>query len=325
MQDFFIENFKYFLIILIAFFGCLLIYSIAKVIIRATKYNKKTRLIINGVDVNTKVKGVKENKQKKPKRVKVKQNTFVKLYKEYIFFGGKRSGFIKGVVIGLLLFFIAFYLLCQNVPISACFAIVYLDLFYLFIDKRNEKNRKKYVKSFSLALRTLTASVEAGNSFEEALSIITKRETIGAKIRSEFAYLSNNLKSNKSLEDALEEFWNRNNLFPEFSMFVIVMQFYSKKGGEGLSKILLELEKTLENKVESYAEIDTELGIHKTLMNGLIYVYFIFLFLVKLFMPTFYIDIVNDKFGILKVIGSVAMVFFSTIFFKNMVRSAAEG
>lgn len=324
MLDFFIKNFKYFLIILIAFFGCLVLFTFVKIIVTNSKYNKKTRLIVSGTDSNTKVKGIKNNKTK-VKKVKTKQNAFVKLYKEYIFFDGKRSGFIKGIVVGYLIFFLIFYILSQSIPVAAVFAIAYLDLFYLYVDKRNEKNRKRYIKGFSLALRTLTASVEAGNSFEEALSIITKRDSIEPKIRSEFAYLSNNLKSNKGLEEALEEFWKRNDLFPEFSMFVIVMQFYSKKGGEGLGKILLDLEKTLENKVESYAEIDTELGIHKTLMNGLIYVYFIFLFLVKLFMPAFYIDIVNDKLGILKVAGSVGLVFFSTIFFKNMVRSAAEG
>lgn len=193
-----------------------------------------------------------------------------------------------------MIFYVIFVLLSRDFVISLVFALAYFDLFYIFIDKKNEKNRKKYIKSFSLALRTLTASVEAGNSFEEALSLIIKRDTIGKKIRSELAYLNNNLKNNKPLEDALEEFWKRNSLFQEFSMFVIVMQFYSKKGGEGLAKILLNLEKTLENKVESYSEIDTELGIHKTLMNILIYGYFVFLLVIKLFLPEFYIDLSYD-------------------------------
>lgn len=325
MSDFFFDNFKYFLIAIISILTILILSSTFKLIRKNFIFKKKTRMIITGVDTNTKIKGLNENKKKKRVRTKHKKNIFLRLYKEYIFFDGSKSRFFEFLIIGYIIFYIIFVLLSRDFIISLVLALAYFDLFYIVIDKKNEKNRKKYIKSFSLALRTLTASVEAGNTFEEAISQIIKRDTIGQKIRNELAYLNNNLKNNKSREEALEEFWKRNSLFQEFSMFVIVMQFYSKKGGEGLAKILLSLERTLENKVENYSEIDTELGIHKTLMNILIYGYFAFLFIVKLFLPEFYVDISNDKFGIIKVLGSVVLLFFATIFFKSMVRSAAEG
>ncbi len=326
ISNFIVDNFKYFLIGLIVILSLTLLYTIFRFVQKNVSYNKKTRLIITGTDSNTKVKGLKETrKSTKKKKTKNKTNPFVKLYKEYVFFGGSKAKFVEFLLIGYAVCYIIFFLLSQNFGIAAVLAFAYFDLFYIFVDKKNEKQRKKYIKGFSLALRTLTASVEAGNSFEEALSIIIRRDTVDPKIRTEFAYLSNNLKSNKTLEEALEEFWHRNQLFTEFSMFVIVMQFYSKKGGEGLAKILLNLEKTLENKVESYSEIDTELGIHKTLMNILIYGYFIFLLVIKFVMPNFYVDLATGSFGVLKAIGSVVLLIFGTMFFKNMVRSAAEG
>lgn len=325
ISEFFFDNFKYFLIGIISVLVILILISTFKIIRKSIIFKKKTRMIITGVDSDTKVKGINEKKKNKKIKKKHRKNIILNLYKEYVFFDGSKAKFFEILIIGYLVFYVVFVLLSRDFVLSAVFALAYFDLFYIFIDKKNEKNRKKYIKSFSLALRTLTASVEAGNSFPEALSLIIKRDTIGRKIRSELAYLSNNLKNNKSLEEALEEFWKRNSMFQEFSMFVIVMQFYAKKGGEGLGKILLDLERTLENKVESYSEIDTELGIHKTLMNILIYGYFAFLLVVKLFMPEFFVDISQDQFGIVKALGSVALLFFGTVFFKNMVRSAAEG
>lgn len=322
--DIFTDNFKYFLIFLIAFFGIIFLYHLSKAIKNYVTYNKKVRLIILDSDSNAKVKALKAE-YKKPKKTKIKENAIVKLYKEYMFFDGTKKKFIFSLILGYVISFVIFFVLSQNYGLAAILSIAYFDLFYIFIDRRNEKQRKRYIRSFSLALRTLTASVEAGNSFEEAVSTIIKRDTIGSKIRTEFAYINNGLKSNKSLEEVLNDFWARNNMFTEFSMFVIVMQFYSQKGGDGLAKILIKLEKTLEDKVESYSEIDTELGIHKTLMNVLIYGYFVFLLGVKLFMPGFYIDIAYDSIGYLKALGSVALLFVGTVYFKNMVRTSAEG
>lgn len=323
MKDFITNNFKYFLIALIVFFSVVFIAILYIHFKKIMKYNKKTRLIVTGIDDNAKVKNLKTVKEK-TKKVKIKEPALKTLVKEYIFFGGSKTKFIASLIIGYLVFYVIFFIVSSNFIIAAILALAYFDLFYIVIDKKNEKNRKNYIKGFSLALRTLTASVEAGNSFPEAVTTIMKRETINEKIRTEFAYLNNNLKSTKSLNDALDEFWQRNHMFGEFSMFVIVMQFYASKGGSGLAQILLKLEKTLENKVESYSEVDTELGIHKTLMNILNYGYFIVLLFVKLFMNTFYVDLANTV-GYLKCLGSVACLYIATIYFKSMVRNAAEG
>lgn len=324
MNDFLRKYMGYVFIGIILIIVCFILYRIYSIIKENLNYSKKTKQIITGLsEQDQSVKITKENLKETKKKTK-KKNFLVKLYRENIFFDGSKLKFFRNLIVGYVVLAVIFFILSSDILLSIIFALSWFVLFYIVVDKKNEKNRKKYIKGFSLALKTLTASVEAGNSFEEGIALIVRRESINKKIRTEFAFLSNNLKSGKSLDDALEDFWKRNSMFPEFSMFVIVMQFYAKKGGAGLGKILLQLEETLTKKVENYAEIDTELGIHKTLMNCCIYAYFIILLGIKLFKPTFYVELSNDNLGVVKALGSVFFVFIATVFFKSMVRSAAE-
>ena len=320
----FVQKYGYiFLIIGIAIFSSMLIFTVTKLIMGHVNYNKKIKHIINGMSLEDKVNDTKNN-QKKKKRYK-KPFFLVTLYKEYLFFDGSKYKLIVVSTLGYIVSFVTFWLLSTSVTLGLIFALAWFDLVFIYLDGKNAKKRKKYIKNFSIALRTITASVEAGNTFEEAISNIIKRETIDARIKKEFAFLSNNLKSSKTLEEALDEFWKRNNMFPEFSMFVITMQFFSKKGGEGLAGILVKLSTTLENKVESYQEIDAEMGLNKMLMNLLIIAYFVALLFVKLFMPAFYTNIIDDSLGTLKAFGSVVCLFVGTLFYKSMIRSVAEG
>ena len=323
--DALMDNLNWVLIFFIVIFALLLFAKIYTTVKENLTFSKTTRKIIQGIDDTEKIKNLTEQEIKKKYKKRKKTNAFKKLYKEYIFFGGTGVKFFTSLAVGYIVLFILLLIVSKEPTLSLCFALAWFDLFYIVIDKKNEKHRKKYIKGFSLALRTLTASVEAGNSFEEGISLISRRDSINKKIRDEFILVSNNLKSGKALDDALEEFWQRNSMFQEFSMFVIIMQFFATKGGAGLGKILVELEDTLSKKVENYSEIDTELGIHKTLMNGCIYAYFIVLLGVKIFMPTFFLDMAADSLGIVKALGSVALIVAATVFFKSMVRSAAEG
>ncbi len=314
---------KYMIVALIMVFGALLLFSIYKALSEKIKYNKKLRQIIEGPNLSLKTT---ENVQKSKKPfLGGKLNVFKNFYKEYLFFGRSKRRFFMTLILGYLICFAVLYLISTDVTIALILGMSWFILFYIFYDGKNEKSRKKYIKGFSMALRTITASVEAGNSFPEAISSIARKDTMSPKIKEEFAILGNNLKSNKTLEDALNIFWERNSMFPEFSMFVIVMQFYSQKGGSGLGKILVELEKTLNEKVESYSEIDTELGVHKLLMNALIVIYFVIIFGIKLFMPNFYVELIDNDLGWLKCIGSIVCLTVAVMFFKSMVRNAAEG
>lgn len=321
MQDFINKNVDVILTSIIIFVSAMLIYLAVTWISRSILFNKKTRLIITGNDLKLQDK---KDRKKVSKKLK-KQNSLILLYKEYIFFGGNKKKFVLQIVIGYFCVFLVYFCLTEDYLLSVIFGITYLIIFYVLVDGKNTKLRKRYIKSFSLSLRTLAVSVEAGSSFPQALATISKRETIDFKIRDEFAILTNNLKSNKTLEQALDEFWKRNNLFQEFSMFVIVMQFYSKKGGRGLSAILQNLEKTLNTKIENYSEIDSEIGMYSMLFYAILVVYCGFTLLVKFFQPTFFASLSGTPGGYVKVAGSVFLLFLGVKFFKGMIRTAAEG
>lgn len=292
------------------------------------KYQRRTIQIIKG-EINKKElqKALKNKKSSTSKFAKKLKNNFItSLFKEYIFFKGSPIKFFAGLLLGYSLFMLIFYLLSKDVLLSVILALAYFNYFYVFIDKKNEKHRTAYIKHFSMSLKTITASVEAGNSFETALDSLTKRDHLNFKIKEEFAILSNNLKSNMPLDEALERFWKRNSMFPEFAMFVIIMQFFSKKGGSNLGEVLLGLEETLDKKISNYSEIETELGINKMLMDGLTYLIPIALVIIPLFMPTFFVKLTSSgSMGYIKALGFVALYLFGVIFFKRMVRNTAEG
>ena len=255
---------------------------------------------------------------------RLKKNSLVKLYKEYIFFKGKTSRLVAVGVLGYAVFLVAFYFLSKSVPLAIIFSFSWGIILYIIIDGRTGKKRKKYIKGFSTALKTISASVEAGNTFQVAVQLILNRDTTSPRVKEEFALLNNDLKTNKSIEEALESFYKRNNMFQEISLFVVTIQFFFKKGGENLSKVLVDIEKAFEKKIENYSEIDTELGINKMLMNVLIYGYLGMFFVLPLFMPTFYPKLIEGDFGILKALGSQVLFYFGVIFFRNQIRRVAE-
>lgn len=322
MSEFFRNPINVLFIVIIILMGLGFFYICVSEFKRIRKYGKETRRIIEGVNSNDQAIKITEKQIKKRRR---KEFFLKKFYREYMFFGGKKTKFFRNIILGFVITFMVLYIISKEPIISLCLSLSFFIMFYIKVDKKLEKKRKKYIKGFVLALRTLTATTEAGNSFEEGLKQVSTRETINPKIREEFALMSNHLKSGKSLDETLEEFYKRNSMFPEFSMFVIIMQFYSKKGGSGLHKILLDLETTLSRKMESYDEIDTELGIHKTLMNCCIYAYFLVLLLMPIFSPSFYVELANDQLGVVKALVSVALLLGASVFYKSMVRNCAEG
>lgn len=314
------------------FFGAIIVFALIIIGIavyllgRRAKYVSTSAKIIagniDGHEIKKRKKRLIDPEGSFAKRMK--KNSLVKLYKEYRFFKGTNVRLISAGLIGYVIFLVVFYFMSKSVPLAIIFSFTWGVILYLFIDGRVGKKRKKYIKGFSMALKTISASVEAGNTFQTAVQLILSRDTTSPRVKEEFALLNNDLKTNKSIDEALEAFYKRNDIFQEVSLFVITIQFFFKKGGENLSAVLVDLERAFQKKIENYSEIDTELGINKVLMNVLIYGYLGMFFVIPLFMPTFYPKLVEGDFGILKALGSQVLFYFGVMFFRNQVRKVAE-
>lgn len=320
--NFITEHFTTILVILIIFFISMIVLIIIKSFNESSRRNKKMRLLIEGVDRNMK----DEKEVEEIKKVVTKKKRFASirnLYKEYIYFGGTKMSFIQKMVYGYLIFFVIYLVISFEIVPSLILSFLYFVLFYLYIDTKNSRKRKRYMKSFSMSLRVICSSLEAGNSFPVAIQNIINKNTIMERLRQEFILLNNNLKTNMSLDDAMDQFYERNNMFPEFSMFVTIVQFSNKKGESGLKTVLLGLQETMEKKIENYSEIDSEIGMYQTIFYIIIIVEVGITFLMKLFKPEFFITM-STGFGPLKLVGSVICAFVGVLFFKNMIRNAAE-
>lgn len=322
LLNFISKHFTVILVALIIIFALMLAVLIIKNVSQTNKQNKKMRLLIEGVDRNMK----DEKEVEEIKKVVTKKKRFASirnLYKEYIYFGGTKLSFIQKMVYGYLLFFIIYLVISFEVIPSLILALLYFVVFYLWIDMKNTKNRKKYMKAFSMSLRVICSSLEAGNTFPVAIKNIISKNTIMERLKHEFILLDNNLRTNMSLDDAMDLFYQRNNMFQEFSMFVTIVQFSTKKGEVGLKNVLLGLQETMEKKIENYSEIDSEIGMYQTIFYIIILAEVLVTFLMKLFKPEFFITM-STGMGPLKLIGSVVLAFAGVLFFKNMIRNAAE-
>lgn len=310
------------IIALISFFSLLIIYTMIN-FIRNTIKNKEKREKILFPEKYAYILNSKESKEK----IKKKKVFFLKkLYNEYVYFYGSGKTILIVALLGYISFVLIFYLLCSDVILSLILSLSFLIIEYIFIDGKNTKARKRYIKDFSSAISVLATSTEAGNTIEQGMATIVTRETIGEKMKYEFSLINNDLKNNKSLDTALENFYKRNSSFQEIAMFVVVVQFFNKKGGEGLRDILDDLSQSLNTKVNNYMEIDSEIGVYKVLVNFFIYGYFIALLVTKIFMPTFYSNILDQKaIGYIKIALSMILYMLAIWFYKTMMRNSAEG
>lgn len=288
----------------------------------ANKINKQMRLIVEGADNSMKVEQ-KKGKTKKSGPKKERFKTFRTFYKEYIYFGGSKTKFIQMMLYGYVGFFIVYLLISRKVIPSLILSLLYFLIVYMLIDRKNGKNRKRYMKSFSMSMRVICSSLEAGNTFQQSIRNIIARDVIMERLRQEYIILDNNLRTNMSIEEAMQQFYLRNNMFPEFTMFVTVVQFAIKKGDSGLKEVLVQLQGTLDQKIENYAEIDSEISLYSTVFYILIIAEIGITFLIKLFKPEFF-TVMSTGIGPLKLLGSVIMAAVGLIIFKNMVRNAAE-
>ncbi len=317
------ETLRIVFIVIITFFALMVLLTFITIISRKLKEKEKAGRILFPEKYSYIL-----NTEEVKKKVKTKKEFFLKrIYKEYVFYY-KNGRFVLIVgLVGYLITSVILYAMSGSLPVSFILGLTFLVILYIFVDGKTTKARKKYIKDFAAAINTLAVSTEAGNTLEKGIqTIIQRTDTIGEKIRQEFAYVNNDLKNNRSLEEALDGLYERNKGIQEITMFVIVISFFSKKGGEGLRDILNELSQSLTNKINNYSEIDAEIGIYKGLMNFFIYGYFLVIMLVNLFYPTFYANIIDQgSLGIIKCVGSILVYTFAIYFYRMLLRNSAEG
>lgn len=263
-------------------------------------------------------------KEKKPEKMK-KDFFLVAMYKEYIFFYGSAKRILIEGFVGYASLIVIMFLLTNDIGFALLISLSWFGLLYNRIDNANAKKRKKYIKDFSSAISVMYTAAEAGNTLPASIKQVSERDTIGSRIRTEFANINKDLVNNIPLKEALENFYARNKMFAEIGMFVIIMQFYALKGGDGLKDILEDISNSLNRKITAYSEIDAELGIYTVLMNVFIYGYFALIVAIKFFMPTFYADMFDYGMQYAQAIGSVFMYIFGIWFYKSMMRGTAEG
>lgn len=290
--------------------------------------SKKIYNIIEGVTDQEKAielkKEIEKKKQEKNKKKPKKTNALVQLYKEYLFFDGSKLKFFLTIGLGTLGCFLIYILLSKNVLISLILSLLFLVVYYLIIESNLKKKRIKYIKSFVTSLEVISSSIIAGNSLEEALLTVTRRERLNSKLRREFILLTNNLKSNISLEEALENFSQRNYLFEEITMFCIVIQFFQKSGGRNMARIFESLKKSLNQKVENYSLIESKISMYTVCFNIFAIVELAATIICPFFFENFYENIAATTLNMLKLVGSVAVTCFAVVLFKNSIKRAAE-
>lgn len=307
----------------------LIVNAVFSIFADAKDRKKKAIKIIEGTSdlergLELKKSKKKDNEKDKKKIKKKKKIPFIDIYQQYIFFGGTKRKFWLTIILGYLGFVGVYFIFSRNILISLILSLLYLVLWYVLTENNVKRKRLHYLKSFVSCLDIISSSVQAGNSLEESFNSIIRRDKINPKMKTEFTILSNNLKSNIPMEEALERFLQRNNLFSEFSMFVIVIQFFVKSGGRNMKKIFSSLQTSLNQKVENYSTIEGNLTQYTMAFNLFLILEIAASFVAPLFLKDFYTNIGASTMGYIKLIGSVVLAVFCTYMFKSSIKTAAE-
>ena len=316
------------MVIVISIFGALTFLSIIAFIRNSIKEKEVRESIVFPENFSHLMKKKQEEEDAKSNKEKKKRKPFIlkRIYDEYLFYYKKANGIFIVAFLGYSLSVLLFYFVSRNITFSFILALTFLAIEYIFIDDRITSANKKYTKNFANAIQVISTSLEAGDTLPKAITNVVNRNTISERIREEFEYVNIDLKNNLPLEEAFEHLYERNKGVKEITMFVTIIQFYSKKGGSGLKDMLAQLGNSLNAKVSNYAEIDAEIGLYKMLMNFFIYGFFLALVLVPFFMPTFYISLMDQGLlGYLKIAGSILFYFVGIVMYKRIISDSAKG
>lgn len=318
------DNFKYLFYGIVVLLSSLLLVSIIKMIQTTIREKRKYKNILQ---INNQTVRELVNQTEKYNKLKVKkQNPIVKLFKDYEYYGGNTKKLIFKITIGYFLTSFIFMFVTKNIAFGFILGCLYLTFSYIFIDSKNIKHEKKFIKGFSQSIRTLSTTISAGNTLEAGFQTIMNRENIDEKIRNEFARINNDLTNNKSLDETMEDFYKRNSQMQEVALFSIVIQFFAKTGGANMKKILAELEDSVNKRTLAYEKVSAEMGANQILMNTFIYGFGLFVLVMPIFQPTFYTAMSDSGIvGYAKIIGSVLTHLLATIMYKSMVRRCVNG
>lgn len=302
----------------------------------------KSKNVIEGSysETATKKTSKKEKKEERTSKSEKELKGFKSFYYQYIFFYDtnekgrvlkeeeKRKmaklSLIKLVGIGMIVSFVIYFLITRNIGLTILLSPLYLVAAYFYSESKIQKKRIKYVRSFASSLDIIASSVKAGNSLEEGIKVISRRESVMPELKKQFVLLNNHIKSNISMVEALEMFGERNKMFEEFNMFVIVMQFFIKTGGKNLDKVFETMQEALNQKVENYSIIESKLVTYQYAFNFFVFGYIVISLLAPFFITGFYHNITTDPNGIAGVGFSVFLLLAGVWMFKSSVRSAAE-
>lgn len=285
------------------------------------KRKKKLGSLVNGVTLEEQMQFISKMK---PKVKKPKKYPFKGFIDEYAYFDGNFKKMIITLISGYILFFLLYFIITKNVVISLSFAFYFILIYYLKVSSGLQKKRIKFLRSFSSALEIYSASLEAGNSTSTAIEQITQRKNLHPKVIREFDLLHNDLADGTSLEQALNEFWKRNNMFNEVTMFVIVVQFYEKTGGRNTKQMFGDMKKSINTTIESYSQIDSRTSIYSMMLLIFTIISVAFTLVGGFFIDGFYTSLTGSFIGYVKMYGSMLLLIFANYFQRSMVKNAAE-
>ena len=330
VKQFFLDYGIYFIYVIVCLIAVGLFILTWKLMSNKRKERERTMQLVKGTNDFNKVakdKALKKEEKKKLKQERRKRkNPFYKLYFQYCYFGGSKKKFWILLSCGWLLVLLLYLLITKfDFIIALLNSTLYFACFYTVLELKMRKKRMSYVKGFTSALDSMTSSIFAGNSFEEAIKIISERETIYAPIRHEFEIINNNLTSGIPINEALDDFAKRNFLFEEFSMFSIVMQFYIQSGGKNMKNIFSSLQKTLNTRLENYSIISSSIFQYQMAFFAFFVVEIGATLIIPLFSKGFYTIIASSVYGYLALAGSIALTLLATFLFNNSIRKSAEG
>jgi Flp pilus assembly protein TadB len=247
------------------------------------------------------------------------------LFGQYLFFGGSIGG-IAGIFLGgYAAAFCAYLAVSRNALIAFVLAALYPAVAYMMLGASMKKKRIEYIKSFVMAIGIVGSAFSAGNSFPEAIDMVVRRDSLGEKIRREFAVMGNQIKSGSSLTKAVNDFTERNRMFEEFSMFGIAIEFYETNGGRGIGRMFSTMEKSLTRKIENYAEIEAKISSYERMVRIFLLLEMTASLIATFFVPNFYVTVASSGTNMLEMAGGVALSMASSFLFEMIVRDAAEG
>lgn len=310
-------------VVIVSFLLILLLYTVVDAFVGEKRRQKRINAMMNGLEFEDKVELANKLKKKKEQNKK-KNYPFKKFIDEYLYFGGNLRKLIITLIVGYLIMVLVYFILSKNILISISYGLYFFLIYYLITAKKLKKQRIKFLRSFSSSLEIISSALEAGNALETSFQTVTNRVNLHPKVLLEFAILNNDLVSGFSLEQALDKFWERNNMFNEVTMFVIVIQFYQKTGGRNTKQMFSDMKKSINNIIQGYSDVEARTSIYTMMIMIFTIISVGFTMVGGFFIKDFYESLTTSFTGILRMYGSMLLLIMSNWLQNSIIKNAAE-